>query len=67
MMQNKGSAKAWQIGQVRYEPANTRDQKTKPVEFYLTCAATGFLRREPTEYGDSAPYAKPLCELFERI
>ena len=52
---------------MRYEPANPRDQKNKPYEFYLTCAATRFVRCEPTKGGDGAPYAEPLRELFERI
>ena len=67
MMQSYGSAKVWLTYQVRYEPANPRDQKNKPFEFYLICAATRFFRREPTEGGDGAPYAEPHRELFERI
>ena len=67
MMQSYRSAKVWLTGQVRYEPSNPRDQKNKPFEFYLTCAATRFFRHDPTEGGDGAPYAEPFRELFERI
>ena len=67
IMQSSGSAKVLLTVQVRYEPANPRDQKNKSFEFYLTCAATRFFRREPTEGNDNAPYAEPLRELFERI
>ena len=42
MMQSYGSAKVWLTVQVRYEPANQRDQKTKSFKFYITCAATRF-------------------------
>ena len=66
MMHSYGSAKVWLTVQVRYEPANPRDQKNKPFEFYLTCAASRFFRRELTEGGDGAPYAEPLRELIER-
>ena len=57
----------WLTVQVRYETANPKDETNKPFEFYLTCAATRFCRREPTEGGDGAPYAEPLRELLERI
>ena len=57
----------WLTVQVRYDPANPRDEKNKSFEFYCTCAATRFVRREPTEGGDGAPYAEPLRELFERL
>ena len=67
MMHSYGLDKVWPTFQVRYEPANPRDQKNKPFEFYFTCTATWFFRREPTEGGDGAPYAEPLRELFERI
>ena len=67
MMQRYGSAKVWLTVQVRYEPANLRDKKNKSFEFYLTCPAKRFFRREPTEGGYGAPYAEPIRELFERI
>ena len=67
MMQSYGSAEVWLTVRVRYDPANPRDQKNKPFKFYLTCAATRFFRREPTEGGDGASYAKPLRKLLERI
>ena len=54
IMQSYGSAKVWLTVQGRYEPANPRHQKNKPFEFYLTCAATWFFRRDPTEGGDDA-------------
>ena len=41
MLQSYGSAKDWLTVQVRYDPANPRDQKNKPFEFYLTCALHG--------------------------
>ena len=66
-MQSYGSAKVWLTVQVRYEPANPRDQKNKHFEFYLTSAVTQFFRREPNENNVGAPYVKPLSELFERI
>ena len=42
MIESYGSAKVWLTVQVRYEPANPKDEKNKPFEFYLTCAATRF-------------------------
>ena len=67
MVEGYGAAKVWLTVQVRYEPANPRDEKHKPFEFYLTSAATRFYRGEPITGGDGAPYAEPLRELFERI
>ena len=67
MVEGYGAAKVWLTVQVRYEPANPRDEKHKPFKFYLTSAATRFYRRETTNGGDGAPYAEPLRELFERI
>ena len=67
MMQSYGSAKVWLTVQVRYEPTKPRDKKNKPFEFYLTCAATRFFRREPSEGGDGVPYAEPFRELCKRI
>ena len=55
MMQSYGSGKVWLTVQVRHEPANPRDQKYKSFEFSVTCAATRFFWREPTEGGDGAP------------
>ena len=51
------SARVWLTVQVRYEPANLKDEKYKPFDFYITCAVTRFLRREPTVGVDGAPYA----------
>ena len=56
-MQSYESAKMWLICQVLYEPANPRDHKNKPFEFYLTYAATRFFRRKPTKGGNGALYA----------
>ena len=67
MIESYGSVKVWLTVQVRYEPANPKDEKNEPFEFYLTCAATRFFSREPTVGGDGAPYAEPLCELFNQI
>ena len=67
MMQSYRSAKVWLTVQMRYEPANPRDQKNKSFEFYLTCAATRFFRREPTEGNDGALYAEQSLKLFEQI
>ena len=67
MIDGYGSAKVWLTIQVRYEPANPRDEKNKPFEFYLSCKSTRFFHRNPTAGGDGAPYAEPLQILFERI
>ena len=67
MMDGYGSAKVWLTVQVRYEPANPKDEKNKAFEFYLSCAPTRFFHRDPTDLGDGMPYAKPLRELFGRI
>ena len=54
MMQRSGSAKVGLTVQVRYKPANPRDHKNKPIEFYLTCAAKQFFLSEPTECVEDA-------------
>ena len=67
MIDGYGSAKVWLTVQVRYEPANPKDEKNKAFEFFLSCAPTRFFRRDPTDGGDGAPYANPLRELCNRI
>ena len=41
MMQSYGSAKVWMTVQVRYEPANPRDQKTSPLNSTLPAPPHG--------------------------
>jgi hypothetical protein len=36
MIEGYGSAKVWLTIQVRYEPANPKDEKNKPFEFFLS-------------------------------
>ena len=67
MIEGYGSAKVWLTVQVRYEPANPKDEKNKPFEFFLSCAPTRFFHRDPTNQGDGAAYAEPLRELCNRI
>ena len=67
MVEGYEAAKSWLTVQVRYEPANPKDEKHKPFEFYLTSAATRFYRPQPTNGGDGAPYVEPLRELRTRI
>ena len=64
MIEGYGSAKVWLTVQVRYEPANPKDEKNKAFEFFLSCAPTRFFHRDPTDDGDGAPYESRSVSYF---
>ena len=67
MIEGYGAAKVWLTVQVRYEPANPKDEKNKAFEFFLSCAPTRFFYRDIDDEDDRTPYAQPLQELCTRI
>ena len=67
MIEGYKRAKVCIIMKFRYEPANPKDNKNKPIETYVSSKSTRIYFRKPTEGDDGAAYAEPLRELYEWI
>ena len=67
MIEGDGGAKVWITMKFRYEPANPKDNETKPIEIYVSSKSTRIYPRKPTEGGDGAAYTEQLHELYERM